>query len=94
MWCSTQLWKRLGPICVNSNCRIVRREIGGLEAYHFLYRASEEVAFDFSMLCEVGQPWIPSFKSMIRNLGLELRTMEIDQRPWVVTIADVCSKKG
>ncbi len=66
--------------------KIVERWIDGQKAYFFRYNATEEVGFEFSLLCEVGQPFIPTFERMIAEAGLDLVTMEINEKPWVITV--------
>lgn len=68
-----------------SNCQLIRRSVAGHTAYFFAYRAGE-MDFEFSMLCEVGQPYIPSFEAIIAERGLKLKTIEINQRPWIITV--------
>lgn len=55
-------------------------------AYFFAYNAGPQMRFKFSMLCEVGQPFIPIFEAMIKDRGLDLITIEIDEYPWVITV--------
>jgi len=64
----------------------VRRRIAGHRSYHFRYDATEDMSFDFSMLCEVGQPWVPVFERLIAEQNLDLVTTDIPERPWVITV--------
>ena len=73
---------------MNHNCRIKTKKIAGHTAYFFKYDATPDTGFEFSMLCEVGQPFIPMFEAMIKKRNLKLKTIEIDERPWVITIQD------
>lgn len=44
------------------------------------------MGFEFSLLCEVGQPYIPTFEQIIKDKGLDLVTIEIQEKPWVITV--------
>lgn len=66
--------------------RIITRWIDGKKAYFFRYTPMRGMTFEFSMLCEVGQPYIPEFERMIAARGLKLVTVHIEQKPWVITV--------
>ncbi len=71
---------------MNHNCRIIRRKVSGIPAFFFAYRASEEMSFEVSMFCEIGQPFQSSFTKLIKDQGLKLTTIEINESPWVITV--------
>lgn len=53
-------------------------------AVRYRYRASEYLAFDFNMLCEVGEPYQAAFTAEIKRRGLVIECRELDQYPWVM----------
>jgi len=53
--------------------------------YH--YRASRDMAFNFDMLEEVGQPWRPIFEKIIDDHRLDIISFDTPQRPWVFDVA-------
>ena len=52
----------------------------GTHRIHYKYKASEFLSFDFSLLCEVGEPWIPSFRKLLADhkLAVEIHETETD----------------
>jgi hypothetical protein len=47
---------------------------------HYLYKVNDEISFDFSLLCEVGQNYQYWFKMIIEKLNLKIisKTTETD----------------
>jgi len=77
-------------------CRLVTKERGVWDydrAYFFSYRANEDMEFEFSLLCEVGQPFIPTFQRMIKDQKLDLVQVEIPVRPWIITVERAAAKR-
>lgn len=37
---------------------------------HYIYSVNEDMSFDFSLLCEVGEPFKPTFKRLLQNHNL------------------------
>lgn len=68
--------------------KIIKREVAGHTAYFFSYETDGgEMAFEFSMLCEVGEPYIPTFEQLVARSGVSMKTIEIGEAPWVITVA-------
>lgn len=64
---------------------IVTRYVAGHRAYFFRYGTHDFDCY-FSTLNEVGKPWQPYFRGLIAERGLFLKTIEIDQPPYVITV--------
>lgn len=71
---------------MNHNCRMVKRRVAGYAAYFFCYDASPDMSFDFSLLSEVGRPFVATFEQLIDDKNLKLRVVEISERPWLITV--------
>lgn len=55
---------------------------GGMLVYHYL--ATPECGFEFNTLAEVGQPFQPAFREIIKQRGLIVEFgRELDERSWV-----------
>jgi len=71
---------------MNHHLRIVTKRIAGYTAHFFRYQATTDMGFDCSLLCEVGQPFIPGFERMIEARKLDLAVVKIPERPWLITV--------
>lgn len=66
----------------DSKCKLVRKPDGGL-TYEY---AADDMAFEFTLLCEVGVPYQMPFVRKIRELlekGFIFETRELRDRPWL-----------
>jgi rubredoxin len=79
---------------MNHNLRLAAKKIAGYTAYFFRYDATPDMGFDVSLLCEVGQPFIPGFKRMIQKRELDLVVVEIGERPWLITVPRAQAEEG
>lgn len=76
----------------NHKCRIITRRVAGHSALFFSYRANEDMAFEFSLLSEVGQPFIPSFEALLKERGTTTKVIEVNESPWLITVeADIAA---
>jgi hypothetical protein len=71
---------------MNHRLRIVTKRIAGYTAHFFRYEATKDMGFNCSLLCEVGQPFIPGFERMIKARKLDLVVVNIPERPWLITV--------
>ena len=51
----------------------------------FAYDASPDLRFEFSLLCEVGEPWQLPFHQLLKEYGLKLakKSRKLIGRPWL-----------
>ena len=72
---------------MNHHLRIATKRIAGYTAHFFCYEATKDMGFRCSLLCEVGQPFIPGFERIIKSRKLDLAVVNIPERPWLITVS-------
>ena len=68
-------------------CQLVRRWVAGHKAVFFRYKVSDDCACEFSLFCEVGEPWQQTFRELMAEEGIDPENIvEINKRPWLITV--------
>jgi len=71
------------------NARIIKRPVCGHTAHFFRYRATrcgaDAPVCEFSLFCEVGQPYQSSFR-VAGYRDEDFTTVEIPESPWLITV--------
>ena len=77
---------------ISCNATKVAIKIMSDDTLRYAY-GNEELHFEFSLLCEVGEPWQAYFADLIREFNLVLGPMkELDQRPYYADTVESISE--
>lgn len=75
---------------MRSNLKVYTTKIQGHNVLTYKYRASKDIAFEFHLLCEVGQPWYLDAKHLRDTLAKltnsTITVVELDTYPWVIEV--------
>lgn len=68
--------------------KMSRRRIAGHSCVFFAYTPVKDVRCKFSLLCECRDDAQEYFREHIRGLGMRPKEIEIDARPWMITVLE------